>query len=388
MSTDMHLQKFAVNYEYPVKFTRGIFETANTTLVDSIKSSNGPMRVVFYVDSGVVEARPRLLDRIASYCEAHRDRINLVRTPVIVAGGENCKNGWDGVRRIITELGELKLCRQSYVVALGGGSLLDMVGFAASLVHRGVRLIRLPTTVLAQNDAGVGVKNGMNEHGVKNFVGTFAPPWAVINDSEFLESLEDRDWRGGIAEAFKVAIIKDEPFFEFLCDSASELKGRNIALMEELVKKCAVMHLQHIATSGDPFECGSARPLDFGHWAAHKLEVMSGFSIGHGQAVSIGMAIDSCYAWKKGLITEDHCMAILKGLAESGLPIWDELLERRDRKGTMEVLSGIEDFREHLGGKLCVTLPNPLGQKIEVHEMDIDLIDECVAFLSDYVGGE
>jgi len=386
--SDVYKQKFSVSYEYPVKFTRGIFNVDNVSLSECIKSCNGPMRVAFYVDSGVVEARPALIDNIARYCEAYSDKMNLVKKPVIVAGGESCKNGWDGVRRIMTELGEMRICRQSYVIAVGGGSLLDMVGFAASLVHRGVRLIRVPTTVLAQNDAGVGVKNGMNEHGVKNFVGTFAPPWAVINDAEFLESLEDRDWRGGIAEAFKVAIIKDKSFFEFLCASASALKKRDLGLMEQLVKQCAIMHLEHIAGGGDPFEYGSARPLDFGHWAAHKLEVMSGFSLGHGQAVSIGMAIDSCYAWKKGMITEEHLQMILKGFVESGLPIWDQLLERRDRKGELEVLTGIEDFREHLGGKLCVTLPDPLGSKVEVHDIDLPLVDECVAFLAARATGQ
>ena len=380
--SDIHVEKFSVNYEYEVRFVRGVFSESDSTLVDSIKTANGPARVAFYVDSGVVEARPGVIDAVNDYCAAHSDKMNLVETPVIVAGGESCKNGWDGVRRIMTELGELKMCRQSYVIAVGGGSLLDMVGFAASLVHRGIRLIRVPTTVLAQNDAGVGVKNGMNEHGVKNFVGTFAPPWAVINDSDFLGSLETRDWRGGIAEAFKVAIIKDSSFFDFLCNAASDLKKRDLSLMEELIRKCAIMHLEHISDNGDPFEFGSARPLDFGHWSAHKLEVMSGFSIGHGQAVSIGMAIDSCYACSKGMITEDCRDRILEGLANAGLPTWDALLERKDRTGALEILTGIEDFREHLGGKLCVTLPDPLGSKTEVHEMDVQAIEESVAFLA------
>ena len=125
--------------------------------------------------------------------------------------------------------------------------------------------------------------------------------------------------------------------------------------------------------------------MHFGHWAAHRLEVMSDFAIGHGQAVSIGMAIDSCYAWKKGMISEDHLHMILKGLSDVGLPLWDELLERRDAEGAMDVLGGIEDFREHLGGVLCVTLPNPVGEKVEVHEMDSELIDESVAYLAEYV---
>ncbi len=380
----VHIEQFSVKYEYPVHFTEDVFGKDNAILADSIEG-DGASRVCFYIDSGVVEPRPQLIKKIKEYCAAHEDVMSLLHDPVIVPGGESCKNGWDGVRRVMTQLGEMKMCRQSYVIAVGGGSLLDMVGFAASLVHRGIRLIRIPTTVLAQNDAGVGVKNGMNEHGVKNYVGTFAPPRAVINDSEFLESLEARDWCGGIAEAFKVAIIKDEAFLEFLCDSATDLRNRDMALMAELVQRCAVLHLEHISGNGDPFEFGSARPLDFGHWAAHRLEVMSAFVLGHGQAVSIGMAIDACYACKKKMISEAHLEVILKGLVESGLPIWDPLLERRDRKGRMEILAGIEDFREHLGGQLCITLPSPVGSKVEVHELDADLIDEAVLFLDGYL---
>lgn len=134
-----------------------------------------------------------------------------------------------------------------------------MVGFVTALVHRGLRLVRMPTTVLAQNDAGVGVKNGMNEHGVKNFLGTFAPPFAVVNDAAFLETLPDEHWRGGISEAFKVAIIKDRAFFEFLVRSAPRLRAREANAMEALVKRCAVLHLEHIASSGDPFEIWGRR---------------------------------------------------------------------------------------------------------------------------------
>lgn len=388
MGDEIYHQKFSVSFEYPVHFTRNVFDPANGILAGLIQGSNGAAKAVVYIDSGVVEAHSGIIDVIKAYFEAHSDSMRLVRDPVIVPGGESCKNGWDGVRRVMTELGEFKICRQSYVIAVGGGSVLDMIGFAAALVHRGVRLIRLPTTVLAQNDAGVGVKNGMNEHGVKNFVGTFAPPWAIVNDAAFLESLEDENWCGGISEAFKVAIIKDEKFLRFLTKNAVALRNRDIGLMEELVRRCAFLHLDHIRTNGDPFEFGSARPLDFGHWAAHKLEVMSGFSLGHGQAVAIGMAMDSVYAMKQGMISNEDMELILKGLVESGLPVWSPLLERKDRKGVPEVLAGIEDFREHLGGVLCITLPKPVGSKVEVHSMDCGLIEEAIEFLGEYADGQ
>jgi len=256
-----------------------------------------------------------------------------------------------------------------------------MAGFAAALIHRGLRFVRIPTTVLAQNDAGVGVKNGMNDGGAKNFAGTFAPPFAVIDDFDFLKSLPQREWIGGVSEAFKVAIIKDKPFFRYLCRNAEALRDRDQAVMEKLVHKTAALHLRHIASSGDPFEFGSARPLDFGHWAAHRLELMSNFTLGHGEAVAIGIALDSTYAMLKKLLPPAERDAIVQGLAACGLPVWSPLLERPGAHGEPDVLAGIEQFREHLGGRLCITLPAPLGTKVEVHRINLALMKKAIGLL-------
>ena len=276
------------------------------------------------------------------------------------------------------------MCRQSFVIAIGGGSVLDMVGFGASLVHRGVRLVRMPTTVLAQNDAGVGVKNGMNEHGMKNFLGTFAPPFAVINDFAFLSTLPGAHWTGGIAEAFKVALIKDREFFDFLCSNASAFARRQLGPMEELIRRCAMLHLDHIAKNGDPFEMGTARPLDFGHWSAHKLETLSEYRITHGEAVAAGIALDSHYAMKRGLISRADLSRILKALLDCGLSIWYPEMSERDGDGQLAILQGLRDFQEHLGGALTVTLPDSIGKKCEVHHVNVDDIEEGVLWLRNF----
>ena len=190
--------------------------------------------------------------------------LGALAAPVLtVPGGEAIKNGLEPLHRIQQAIQDARLCRHSYVVAIGGGAVLDVAGYAAALAHRGVRLIRVPTTVLAQDDSGVGVKNGINAYGhQKNYLGTFAPPAAVINDSSFLTSLSDRDWRGGISEAIKVALIKDARFFDFIERNAAKLTARHLPTMEKVVRRSAELHLTHIATSGDPFELGSARPLE------------------------------------------------------------------------------------------------------------------------------
>jgi len=377
------LQSFSVPFRYPVVFTRNVFDPKNPALARILsKDRSGPRaRALVVIDAGLSDALPNLVCGIERYFRAHRATLELVRKPFVAPGGENAKNGWNGVREIMTAVGTEHLDRHSYVVAVGGGGVLDMVGFAASLVHRGLRFVRVPTTVLAQNDAGVGVKNGMNDGGSKNFVGTFAPPYAVIDDFAFLDALPQREWIGGVAEAFKVAIIKDKPFFLYLCRHADALRKRDGAVMARVVQKTAELHLRHIATSGDPFEFGSARPLDFGHWAAHRLELLSNFALGHGHAVAVGIALDSTYAMLKGMIDPADRDAILRGLAACGLPTWSPLLDRADARGEPEVLGGIEQFREHLGGRLCVTLPKPLGAKIEVHRISLPLMKKAIGLL-------
>jgi 3-dehydroquinate synthetase len=261
--------------------------------------------------------------------------------------------------------------------------VLDMAGLAGATAHRGVRLIRIPTTVLSQNDSGVGVKNGVNAYGKKNFLGTFAPPYAVVNDSRFLTTLSDRDWRSGIAEAIKVALIKDAAFFEFLEDRAPALASRDMAAMQRLIYRCAELHLQHIATSGDPFELGSARPLDFGHWSAHKLEQLSGYRLRHGEAVAIGLALDTTYSYLSGFIPEADWRRVLGLLLETGFaihtPELGDYLEARDNP--LCLLQGLREFREHLGGELTITLVERIGHGLEVHEIDERLMVESIALL-------
>ncbi len=206
--------------------------------------------------------------------------------------------------RLQQRLVSLGVDRHAFVVGIGGGALLDPVGYAAASTHRGVRLVRVPTTVLAQNDSGVGVKNGVNAFGVKNFLGTFAPPFAVLNDSRFLRTLPPRDTIAGMAEAVKVALIRDAAFFA-LARGATPRAGavRARRPWRTMIRRCAELHMRHIAQGGDPFETGSARPLDFGHWAAHKLESADRHELRHGEAVAIGLALDTRYSALAGMLS-------------------------------------------------------------------------------------
>lgn len=381
--SEMFRQKFSITYDYPVHFTRDVFSTANPLLRDLMTGNKDGRRHRAWVciDSGVAQHHPKLAARVREYFDANADRLELVDSPHILRGGENAKNGWPNVQDILDIIAGHRLCRQSFVIAVGGGSMLDLVGLAAALVHRGLRLIRVPSTVLAQNDAGVGVKNGINAFGQKNYLGTFAPPAAVVDDFALLHTLPQEAWVGGIAEAFKVAIIKDAKFFEFLTTHATHLQRRDEAAMERLIQRCATLHLEHIAGNGDPFETGSARPLDFGHWSAHKLEQLSAFRVGHGQAVASGIALDSYYALRQGWINQTEFDAICAGLYTAGLPLFYREMAERDADGGLSILAGLEDFREHLGGDLQVTMPVGIGRKQEIQSLDYGLVEEGIRFL-------
>jgi len=353
-----------------VVFTRGAFATGNQTLVELLRAPARLSRVMVVVDSGVALSNPDLVAQIGAYFGSQDGVLELAGEPLVVGGGEACKNDWERVPDLWTEINERELDRHSYIVAVGGGAFLDLVGFASATAHRGIRHVRMPTTTLSQGDGGVGVKNGVNYFGKKNWVGSFTVPHAVVNDSEFLPSLPEKERRAGVIEAIKVALIRDAAFFEAIVAGAEELAALEISALEMVIRRSASLHVEHIATGGDPFELGSARPLDFGHWAAHKLEQISGFEIGHGEAVAMGIALDLLYAVEVGLLAADDCSRILDLIERVGFELYSECLTGRDEQGRLLVLRGLEEFREHLGGELTITLVTAPGQSVEVHEMD------------------
>ena len=379
-------QEVVVRFQYPVRFTQGLFDLRNTTLRDVVQA-DGPARLLVVVDDGVAGAHPTLVDDVRLYCAAHDDALVLAAAPLVVAGGEAIKNHGGPVDEIRAAIDIHGVDRHSYVMAIGGGAVLDAVGYAAATAHRGVRLIRVPTTVLSQDDSGVGVKNGINAFGKKNFVGSFAPPHAVLNDFDLLLTLADRDWLSGISEAMKVALLKDPAFFAWIEHHAGDLTGRSLAAMAHMIHRSAELHLQHIATSGDPFELGSSRPLDFGHWAAHKLEQLSHHRLRHGEAVAVGIALDSTYSYLTGSLPHADWLRIIALFEAVRLPIWHPDMATPGGGGRPAVLAGLEEFREHLGGQLTVMLLERIGSGFEVHELNETVLLEASDLLRRRVEG-
>lgn len=375
-------QNFAVPFRYGVYFTEGLFSPENNLLPEVLAQdkATSPRKALFVIDSGVAKAHPQLLEQIHTFAAAHADTLQLAEEPLILPGGEESKNNPEHLQTILSAVNAFGVCRHSYLIAIGGGAILDLAGFAAAIAHRGIRHIRIPTTVLSQNDSGVGVKNSVNAFGKKNFLGTFAPPFAVLNDSDFLLSLEDRDWRSGISEAIKVALIKDIHFYQSIKHDARKLVSRDMAAMQKLIHRCAELHVEHIGGL-DPFEMGSSRPLDFGHWAAHKLEQLTKYSLRHGEAVAIGIALDVIYSHLKGMIPATERDDVLSLLQELGFRLFVPELAQQEADGQLSVVQGLREFREHLGGQLTIMLLSKLGVGQEVHEMDEELVRQAVSYL-------
>ncbi len=381
-------QKVPVSFSYDVIFTEGLFDTHNELFAELIASASPEVarKVLFVLDGGMYEHHPQLFDNIKKYASYYKETFTLIEEPIIIPGGEAAKNDASHVDEVHQAINAAGLDRHSYVAIIGGGAVIDTGGYAAATAHRGIRTIRIPTTVLSQNDAAVGVKNGINAFGKKNFLGTFLPPFAVINDSQFLSTLDQRDWRSGISEAVKVALLKDADFFSFIEKHAEALDQRDAEAMDELIYRCAEFHLDHIANSGDPFEMGSSRPLDFGHWSAHKLEQLTGYELRHGEAVAIGICLDVTYSYMDGLITQNEWQRILETFKSCGFKLWVPELQKNAEHPESEesIFSGLEEFREHLGGKLTIMLLDAIGKGREVHEVNYELYREAIEKLKSY----
>lgn len=369
--------------EHRLIFTRDVFAPGNAVLASVLtpREAGEQVRALVVWDRGLETPFPGFGERIMAWFAAQGEALQLAAAPIGLEGGERVKNDLSHLQSLWSAIEGAGLCRHSYIVAVGGGAVLDLVGFAAATAHRGIPLVRLPTTSLSQGDGGVGVKSGINFFGKKNWLGAFGVPHAIINDLSLLHGLPERERRVGLVEAVKVALIRDAGFFEYIASHVRALAVLAPEPFEVVIRESARQHMQHIATAGDPFERGSARPLDFGHWAAHKLEQLSNFSLSHGEAVAVGMALDLIYARDAGLLPAVIADRILGVLTDLGLALYTPFLDLRSGDGSRRVLEGLEEFREHLGGRLSIPMIRAPGDRLEIHEMDARRVDQAVDIL-------
>ena len=219
----------------------------------------------------------------------------------------------------------------------------------------------------------MAVKNGINRGGKKNFVGAFAVPHAVVCDESFLATTPDWSWIGGFSEAVKIALLRDPSLFARIEAGAVAIRSRDMDAAMPVIMRSAELHYRHIALGGDPFEVRSARPLDYGHWLAHRLEGMTDGALPHGQAVAIGVAVDTMYSVRSGTLDAASGHRVLDVLRTLGLPTGHPLLVDPDA-----VEAGLEEFREHLGGRLTVTMLRGIGESADVHAIDGAILRDAI----------
>jgi 3-dehydroquinate synthase len=203
-------------------------------------------------------------------------------------------------------------------------------------------------------------------------------PWGVINDEATLSTLDDRNWASGFSECIKVALLKDAAFFREIEEHALAISDRNESFAVPILRKSAKYHFDHITQSGDAFERGQTRPLDFGHWAAHKLEQMTGYAVLHGEAVAMGLALDTTYARLRGWLPEAEHDRILLCLANIRLPLYHPAMEDVET-----LLQGLAEFQEHLGGERAIPMIRAAGDAFDARDIDEALMNRALNWLRD-----
>ena len=366
---------FSVPFRHRLRFTQDCFGDDWSEVVKLFDTEEGPARIQVWIDQGVSDADPAVLSRIRS-CIESSPSIALTRPPQTLVGGERIKTSDTAIEELLRAIHDDGLDRRNYILVIGGGAILDAVGYAAAIAHRGIRLLRFPTTTLAQADSGVGVKNAVNSFGKKNWKGTFAVPWAVVNDRTLLSHLSDRDFRSGFSEAVKVSLLKSPAAFETLCQNAKRIANRDMPMAIQAIRASVLTHLHHITYGGDPFESNEARPLDFGHWSAHKLESLCQYQLRHGEAVAIGVALDIVYSSMVHKLPQTIVDRTLQVLRDLDLPIHHERLDDE------AIFQGLEEFRQHLGGRLTLTMLYDLGKTLQVHTVDLPKMKQAISYLA------
>lgn len=332
---------------YPVEFVEDVFGES-AVLSDILRQATGSERprVLIVADMNVVQRTEGLGSRIGKYVNEHG--IELAGSPVVIAGGEKVKaDNLQSVFRVLSAILDAKLGRNDCVLAIGGGTLLDVAGYAAAQARGGVRIVRLPTTPAAMMCAAFADYAAVDSQGVKDALRIPCVPSAVIIDLAFARTVLDGVWRGGLGEAVRIAAVSDATLTRKLVKLAPAYRERDEQALEVAVRG-AVSVLQ------------KKGPVRFAEWVAARLESMSGYKLPHGYAIAIGVCIDAAYAVEKGYLKEKDQELICGILGACGA--LDGLAHSRHILGQADnVLLGLDAWRLSFGDE-SIELPGGVGK--------------------------
>ncbi|MEH2124120.1 3-dehydroquinate synthase family protein [Nostoc sp.] len=347
--------------QYSVTLVPSVLDPANSSLSACFRKGQRILAVVDAYDGHQAKALQAYLDRQLELGEIAGYKLHI-------AHFTSSQKNMDAVLEIIEQASLLQLASDDLMVVMGGGTLTDIVGFAAALYEGGITYIRIPTTFVGLIDAGVGLKVGVNFKGKKNFLGTYYPSTQCLCDKSFLQTLPIEEIRCGLSEAIKIALVKDASLFALIEEHYPLVLARSQEpVIDKILMRAIALMLEELESN--PYELSARRLPDFGHEFGHSLESLTHHQLRHGEAVAIGMALSCHIAWSAGLLKRSVLERILKLLLEVGLPIYhlacqSEVLWQRL----------FEDVITHKMGRLHLVVPTDIGKGAFIDDItDINL---------------
>jgi len=347
--------------EYGVRIGPGLLRGAGAAV-----AALGFARAVVVADANTAAFAPMLLASLRAGGVA----AELVR----VAAGEASK-GWDGLATLCDAFASARLSRADMVVALGGGVVGDLTGFAAAVYMRGVAWVQVPTTLLAQVDSSVGGKTAIDIAAGKNLVGAFHDPRLVLADTDVLATLPDREMRSGYAEVVKYGLLGDARFFGWLEEHGAAVLAREAGAVREAVAHCVRMKARIV--TADPLERGARALLNLGHTFGHALEAETGFgdALTHGEAVALGCALAFRFSAARGLCSGEDAARVDAHFGASGLPVrLGDVRAPGGAFGADAVVARMLGDKKAGGGRLVLVLARGIGAAFVERDVDVGAV--------------
>lgn len=309
-------------------------------------------------------------DQVSSlYLDKIQDQLKMKHVflfePFVLSAGEQSKS-WEVLQQLVQHILNQKVDRKTHILALGGGVVGDIAGFAASIVMRGLPFIQVPTTLLAQVDSSVGGKTGINTSAGKNLVGSFYQPHMVWIDTDILETLSSREFKAGYAEILKYSFINNASFFDFLNDNIDRIMLRDPVVLEAIIKASCESKAAIVAQD-EREETGQRALLNLGHTFGHALEAIGGYDgrLLHGEAVAIGMLMAAGFSEKMGYAPEGMTSTIKRHMAKAGLMTRPPFAVTARQMATL-----MQQDKKAYSGKIQLVLMRGIGDSFLMHDVE------------------